>query len=47
MMTSCGFGAKTSSGFGVANVSWEKANIMPDDEEIKQDWKDAWREEVT
>ena len=47
MMTSYGFGAKTSSGFGVANVSWEKASIMPDDEEIKQDWKDAWREEVT
>jgi len=46
MMTGYGFGAKTSSGFGVANVGWENAIIRPD-AEFQQHWKDAWPEEAT
>ena len=45
MMTRYGFGAKTSSGFGVADVSWEDAIITPE-AEFQQHWKDAWREEA-
>ena len=45
MITRYGFGAKTSSGFGVADVSWEDAIIRPE-AEFQQHWKDAWREEV-
>ncbi len=43
MMTSYGFGAKTSSGFGMANVSWEDAIIEPE-KELQKQWKDAWQE---
>ncbi|MGC9423956.1 RAMP superfamily CRISPR-associated protein [Vibrio sp.] len=44
MMTSHGFGAKTSSGFGVANVDWKKANIKP--EKFQYRWQGAWQEEL-
>lgn len=45
MMTCYGFGAKTSSGFGVADVSWQEAIIRPE-AEFQPHWKDAWREEA-
>jgi len=43
MMTHYGFGAKTSSGFGVAKVEPDKANVEPLD--FKQAWLDGWKTE--
>ena len=45
MMTRYGFGAKTSSGFGVANVCWKDAIVRPE-EKLHQHWKDVWQEEA-
>jgi CRISPR-associated protein Cmr2 len=44
MMILYGFGAKTSSGFGVAKVNDIDATIMP--EEFLNIWQDAWLEDV-
>lgn len=46
MITRYGFGAKTSSGFGVADVGWEEASIRPEDEEFQAYWEEAWREDL-
>jgi CRISPR-associated protein Cmr2 len=42
MMTRYGFGAKTSSGFGVADVNWKGAIVKP--EEFQNRWQEVWRE---
>ena len=42
MMTRYGFGAKTSSGFGVAEVDHTGATIKP--EEFRKHWQKAWVE---
>lgn len=46
MITRYGFGAKTSSGFGVADVGWEEASIRPEDEEFQAYWEEVWREDL-
>jgi len=43
MMTSYGFGAKTSSGFGTAKVQFDDAMVEP--LEMKQAWLKEWRNE--
>jgi CRISPR-associated protein Cmr2 len=40
MMTSHGFGAKSSSGFGVADVDFSGATVLPS--EFKQTWIKGW-----
>jgi CRISPR-associated protein Cmr2 len=42
MMTQCGFGAKTSSGYGVADVDWQNATIKPSS--LKGLWQTTWKE---
>ena len=42
MMTRYGFGAKTSSGFGVAEINAVAATIKP--EEFRKHWQTAWEE---
>ena len=42
MMTCYGFGAKTSSGFGEAEVDFVGATIMP--EKLRKHWQTAWEE---
>ncbi len=44
MLTIYGFGAKTSSGFGVADVDPDKAIVKP--QEKKKTWLEVWREKV-
>lgn len=43
MFTVYGFGAKTSSGFGRANVDWEKAEVQPRDL-LWDVWKEVWQD---
>ncbi|MDM7911767.1 MAG: RAMP superfamily CRISPR-associated protein [Methanotrichaceae archaeon] len=43
MMTRYGFGAKTSSGFGVATVEPEEAKVEPSD--FRDAWLSGWRTE--
>ncbi|GIX47783.1 MAG: hypothetical protein KatS3mg131_1994 [Candidatus Tectimicrobiota bacterium] len=44
MFTEYGFGAKTSSGFGRAEGHWERAEIRPEKQELREEWKRVWSE---
>lgn len=42
MFTRYGFGAKTSSGFGRAEVQWEEAEVQP--ERLQEEWEAVWQD---
>ena len=42
MFTQYGFGAKTSSGLGRANVQWEEAEVQPNN--LREEWEKIWKD---